>query len=411
MAQEASIHEGVPPEIRIDPEVRIGGILTGNVPFHLSCCQVHVNGSLGDDGPENRAKISELRSLLLENPLFREHDAKGFCTEHTLRRFLIARNWNVEIAAQLLEGCLMWRTKRQPYWVLSEPESAISKEFEHESVTGKIQVPGTDRWGRAVLIFDNSVQNTTGHDAQMRFLAWNMELCYRTMQGGSDKICLFMHLNNFSFFNNPPMESTKETIQILCNNYPESLGSCVIYQPPAFFSGVYSAVKFLIDPKTRSKFHFINGDVSTGSLNDRKLCYLIGDNWRTITGATLEAVETRPSAYHRRDIQSALGFRHESYWRDVLEREKKWTEAHPKADREPEVAPMGAAEDEATPERRTKRQDNMAEDVAGKKIEDTSYVAKSASIPGSSVNWSASVVAALIAIFFFFMSVRIEVNL
>ena len=43
---------------------------------------------------------------------------------------------------------------------------------------------------------------------------------------------LFMHLTEFSIFNNPPMKVTKETIIILGVAFPESLGVCVLLNPP-----------------------------------------------------------------------------------------------------------------------------------------------------------------------------------
>ena len=83
------------------------------------------------------------------------------------------------------------------------------------------------------------------------------------------KFVIFMHMYDFSLFNSPPFkvsdtddssarrinpapptrwanhpipslpplhQVTRETIQIVTSSYPESMGHCVIYQPPYVFS-------------------------------------------------------------------------------------------------------------------------------------------------------------------------------
>ena len=42
----------------------------------------------------------------------------------------------------------------------------------------------------------------------MRFLAWNMESLAAEMSGGVEKFCIIIHLWDFSFFNQPPLNST-----------------------------------------------------------------------------------------------------------------------------------------------------------------------------------------------------------
>jgi len=50
------------------------------------------------------------------------------------------------------------------------------------------------------------------------------------------------------------------------------------------FTTVFNTVKALIDPRTRNKVIFLNGDVSEGSANDKLMRMVIGDNWKKLTG-------------------------------------------------------------------------------------------------------------------------------
>jgi hypothetical protein len=103
----------------------------------------------------------------------------------------------------------------------------------------------------------------------MTFLAWSLELAIRDMPPFVDKYVVFMHLENFSLWNNPSFSATTETIHMLCDCFPERLGHCICFQPPGIFIPVFNAVKGFIDPKTVSKVKFVYGDISEGSENDR----------------------------------------------------------------------------------------------------------------------------------------------
>ena len=130
----------------------------------------------------------------------------------TFMRFLIARNFDLKKSYELLLTALKWRKLRNVDTILDnkaqwEPQMAA------EAETGKIYLPGMDAYGRPVVIFDNTVQNTNNVDKQMEFLAWSLEFAIRLMPPAtSDKYVVFMHLNNFSIFNCPPLKATRETI-------------------------------------------------------------------------------------------------------------------------------------------------------------------------------------------------------
>lgn len=268
----------------------------------------------GDIPEEQFAKVQALRNLLGADWEYKKNEhIRKYCTNAVLHHFLIARKYNLDKSFKLLQTALEWRGKRNPnQWFRSDMPKKDMEAHEKESRTGKIQLCGRDRFDREVVVFDNSVQNTSVADGQLNFLAWNLELAIHTMPDHVDKYVVFMHLKNFSIFNSPPLQTTKETILMLTSCYPERLGHCICFQPPYYFFTVFNMLKTLglIDKRTLNKVLFILGDVSDGSENDKLLSKIIGSNWKMLTNATSKVLSPGCSP----------GFIHEEYWPWLLQR-------------------------------------------------------------------------------------------
>lgn len=260
-------------------------------------------------------RLQQLRGLLIVDcKEYKEHEhIREFCTNAIMHHFLIARKYDLHKSYKLLCTALEWRTKRNPnQWFRSNMPPQEMSAHEDEAQTGKIQLCGRDRFDREIIVFDNSVQNTTGADGQLNFLAWNLELAIHTMPDHVDKYVVFMHLGNFSIFNSPPLQTTKETILMLTSCYPERLGHCICYQPPSYFFHIFNMMKALglIDKRTLKKVLFILGDVSDGSENDKLLSSIIGRKWKALTNATSKVLSPGCSP----------GFVHEEYWPWLMQR-------------------------------------------------------------------------------------------
>ena len=223
-------------------------------------------------------------------------------------RFLIARKMHLAPSLTLLKTAMRWREARRPDLLLTDPD--WEPKMSREGATGKIYFPGFDRWGRPVLVFNNQVQNTASVDDQMRFLAWNLEVAIGLMPPGVDKYYIFIHLETFSFFNMPPFQSTRETLLMLCDCYPERLGHCIVYLPPSIFYAFFNTLKPFIDPKTVSKLVFILGDTSENSANDELMRVIIGDDWKRLTGADQPVVLPGCSP----------GYDHDIFWPEICKR-------------------------------------------------------------------------------------------
>jgi hypothetical protein len=148
------------------------------------------------DESGDRAVLEEFRAKISTHPLYEKH--LDWVTEIQLQRFLIARSYKMQDAYKLMSEALEWREKRQPS--LIDTISGWDVKMSRESETGKIYVPGNDKWGRSIVIFDNSVQNTSNVDDQMTFLAWNLEFATKMSKPGVDKYLVFMHMEKFLFY-------------------------------------------------------------------------------------------------------------------------------------------------------------------------------------------------------------------
>lgn len=157
-------------------------------------------------GTDHVAIIAELRERIQAHENFNEE----YCTNHQLLLFLTARNFNVDDAHAMMVEALDWRAFRKPneYMCSSHWKEELNKETE----TGKLYIPGQsalisdlklcahlsfvitgkDQWGRPLLIFDNSVQNTSCPDAHMRLLSWGLEFAVKMMPDTVDKYMIFM---------------------------------------------------------------------------------------------------------------------------------------------------------------------------------------------------------------------------
>lgn len=98
----------------------------------------------------------------------------------------------------------------------------------------------------------------------MRFLAYHIDFALRqahlarlqrrsTESGGGsgddtpDKLFIMIKLNDFSLLNSPPVSQARETLEILMDRYPETMGHCIAYRPPRVFSGMWSFARNIID--------------------------------------------------------------------------------------------------------------------------------------------------------------------
>ncbi|KAJ0536118.1 putative CRAL-TRIO lipid binding domain, CRAL/TRIO domain, CRAL/TRIO domain superfamily [Helianthus annuus] len=193
------------------------------------------------------SKINELRSAL--GPL--SGRSLIYCTEACLKRYLEARNWNIDKAKKMLEETLAWRSTYKP-------EEIRWHEIAAEGVTGKVfRSNFHDRFGRTVLIMKPGLQNTSGMDNQIRQLVYLIENAILNLPEGQEEMVWLIDFTGWSFSTSVPVKTSRETINILQNHYPQRLAVAFLYSPPHIFEALWKMVKYWLDPKTFQKVKFV----------------------------------------------------------------------------------------------------------------------------------------------------------
>ncbi|WJX95379.1 hypothetical protein P8452_76705 [Trifolium repens] len=200
------------------------------------------NGSSNND-----AKLAELKAAIgsLSGRRLK------YCTDPCLRRYLEARNWNVDKAKKMLEESFKWRSTYKP-------EEIRWAEVAHEGETGKVSRANFhDRLGRTVLIMRPGMQNTASEENNIKHLVYLLENAVLNLSEGQEQMSWLIDFTGFSFSTKLSIKTARDIIQILQNHYPERLGIAFVYNPPRIFQAFFKAIKYFLDPKTAQKVKFV----------------------------------------------------------------------------------------------------------------------------------------------------------
>ncbi|XP_010939284.1 uncharacterized protein [Elaeis guineensis] len=208
----------------------------------------HSSHDYQEDGTmRQEAKINELKVVI--GPL--SGRSLQYCTDACLRRYLEARNWNVDKSKKMLEETLKWRSTYKP-------EEIRWHEVAIEGETGKAyRANFHDREGRTVLIMRPAKQNTSSHDNQLRHLVYLLENAILNLPEGQERMLWLIDFTGWSLTNAVPVKTAREAANILQNHYPERLAASFLYNPPRIFEAFWKIVKYFLDPKTFQKIQFV----------------------------------------------------------------------------------------------------------------------------------------------------------
>ncbi|GAB4849157.1 hypothetical protein Ancab_003966 [Ancistrocladus abbreviatus] len=199
------------------------------------------------DPVQQDAKVKELKVAL--GPLT-GHGSK-YCTDACLRRYLEARNWNLNNTKKMLEETLKWRSTYKP-------EEIRWHEVAYEGETGKLfRANFHDRSERTVLIMRPGKQNSKSAEGNIRHLVYMLENAILNLSEGQEQMLWLIDFTGWSLSTSASVKTTREVINILQNHYPERLAIAFLYNPPRIFETFWKAVKYFLDPKTFQKVKFV----------------------------------------------------------------------------------------------------------------------------------------------------------
>ncbi|XP_009803039.1 uncharacterized protein LOC107821881 [Nicotiana tabacum] len=197
---------------------------------------------------EEKNKIRLMRALVeKQDPSSKEVD------DFEIRRFLRARDMDVDKASAMLLKCLKWRKNIAPNGSISPSE--IPNQIAHN----KMFMQGVDKQGHpiAVVLGGRHFQNKLGGpDEFKRFVVLALDkLCSRTSPG-REKFVVIGDLQSFGYANSDA-RAYIGALSILQDCYPERLGKLFVVHVPYLFWAMWKIVYPFIDNKTKKKITFV----------------------------------------------------------------------------------------------------------------------------------------------------------
>ncbi|XP_012467296.2 uncharacterized protein LOC105785717 isoform X1 [Gossypium raimondii] len=196
---------------------------------------------------EEITKISLMRSLVeTQDPSSKEVD------DMTIRRFLRARELDVEKASSMFLKYLKWRRSFVPNGFISPSE------LTHEIQQNKMFLQGSDKKGRpiSVLLAARHFQHNGGLDEFKRFIVYIFDKILARMPPGQDKFIVIGDLEGWGYAN-CDIRAYLAALSLLQDYYPERLGKMFIVHAPYVFMAAWKIVHPFIDVKTRKKIVFV----------------------------------------------------------------------------------------------------------------------------------------------------------
>jgi hypothetical protein len=156
----------------------------------------------------------------------------------------------------MLEETIAWRKNFGIPQLLNEFKETIKT----ENATGKMYVRGFDREGNPLIYLRPANENTKDHDGNIKHLVYTMERAVACMDAagqGNTKLSLVIDYGGYTSSHMPTMKTSKETLNILQNHYPERLRTAYCIRAPFVFYAFFKMVSPFIDPVTKKKISMI----------------------------------------------------------------------------------------------------------------------------------------------------------
>uniref|UniRef100_A0A0D6R3Y5 CRAL-TRIO domain-containing protein n=1 Tax=Araucaria cunninghamii TaxID=56994 RepID=A0A0D6R3Y5_ARACU len=212
------------------------------------------NGTLGDTNlaqsmtDEDRNKIISMREII------QKADSNSEVVDDpTLRRFLYARESDVQNACNLYLKYRKWRQTFVPFGYVSE--RMISNELKKNLVS----MQGFDKKGRPIAVIHlarHKPCHKTIEDLK-RLFVYVFDKMSSSASRGQGKFCIIADLDGWTY-KNVDIHGCLAVLEILQDYYPERLGKVFVIHMPYIFWAAWNIVYPFIDRRTREKVLLID---------------------------------------------------------------------------------------------------------------------------------------------------------
>nr|KJB12434.1 hypothetical protein B456_002G021200 [Gossypium raimondii] len=181
-----------------------------------------------------------------------------------IRRFLRARDLDIEKANTMLLKYLSWRRTFLPKGFVSESE------ISNQLADNKLCMQGVDKQGRPIVVaFGGRHKPTKGNLEEVkRFVVYGLEKICARMPRGQEKFVAIGDLEGWGY-SNSDIRAYIASLSILQDCYPERLAKLFIVHVPYIFMTAWKVVYPFIDSRTKKKIIFVeNKKLKSTLLND-----------------------------------------------------------------------------------------------------------------------------------------------
>ncbi|KAJ4960500.1 hypothetical protein NE237_020410 [Protea cynaroides] len=217
-----------------------------------------------------RSKVGFMRIFVeKEDPSAKDED------DLQIRRFLRARDLDIEKASALFLKYLKWRRSFVPNGSISESE------IQNHLAQNKLFMQGSDKKGRPIVVVLSARHFPTkgGVDEFKRYVVYSLDRICARMPQGQEKFVGIADLEGWGY-SNSDIRGYLGALSILQDYYPERLGKLLLVHVPYLFMKAWKIVYPFIDKNTREKIIFVENKKLISSLveeiNDSQLPEIYG---------------------------------------------------------------------------------------------------------------------------------------
>ncbi|KAL0421644.1 UNVERIFIED_CONTAM: SEC14 cytosolic factor [Sesamum latifolium] len=192
-----------------------------------------------------RSKIGIMRAVVqAQDPSAKDID------DLMIRRFLRARDLDVEKASAMLLKYLKWRKEFVPNGFISPAE--IPNDLAHN----KLFMQGYDKSGRPIVVVFAAKHKPTTVEEFKRYVTFTLDKICARMPSGHEKFTSIADLQGWGYANSD-IRGYLAALSILQDYYPERLGKLFIIHVPYIFMTAWKMVYPFIDKNTKKKIIFV----------------------------------------------------------------------------------------------------------------------------------------------------------
>lgn len=197
---------------------------------------------------EHKKVVDQMRALVeTHDPTSKE------CDDATIRRFLHARDLDIDKASAMFLKYLKWRKTFTPNGTISVSE------VQNEIAQNKMFMQGSDKSGRPIAVVFGGrhfCNKKGGLEEFKRFVVFGLDKLCSRMPSGQEKFVVIGDLQGWGY-SCSDIRGYLAALSILQDYYPERLGKLFIVHVPYVFMTVWKMVYPFIDEKTKKKIVFV----------------------------------------------------------------------------------------------------------------------------------------------------------